>query len=85
MAGPAGIKPISVFGLAHRWERRAISKAYRAEYPAIQDEMCVPQHQRGLLCLIQDHIVDLDLIDEPVKYPDAELESKTKSMEMLWP
>ncbi|KJA29492.1 hypothetical protein HYPSUDRAFT_196840 [Hypholoma sublateritium FD-334 SS-4] len=77
-----GIKPISVFGLAHRWERGAISKAYRAEYPAIQDEMAVPSHQRGLLCLIQDHIVDLDLIDEPDEYSDVELESKTK---MLWP
>ncbi len=54
-----------VFGFAHRWEREAINKAYRTSYPAIREEMAVPPEQRGLLCLIQDHIVDLNLIDRP--------------------
>ncbi|KJA21926.1 hypothetical protein HYPSUDRAFT_41528 [Hypholoma sublateritium FD-334 SS-4] len=60
-----GSKPISVFGFAHRWERDTIGEAYHASYPAIREEMTVPPEQRGLLCLIQDHIVDLNLIDEP--------------------
>ncbi len=80
-----GIKPISVFGLAHRWKRGAIKKAYHTEYPAILDEISVPQHQRGLLCLIQDHIVDLNLMEEPVEYTDDAFESRTKSMELMRP
>ena len=54
-----------MFGFAHWWERDTIGKAYRASYPAIRNVMSVPTEQRGLLCLIQDHIVDLNLIDRP--------------------
>ncbi|KJA15136.1 hypothetical protein HYPSUDRAFT_48660 [Hypholoma sublateritium FD-334 SS-4] len=60
-----GIKPISVFGFAHRWERDTIGKAYRVRYPALQQEMgadSVEPYRSGLLCLIRDEIVDLDLI-----------------------
>lgn len=60
-----GIKPISVFGFAHRWERDAIGKAYRARYPAIQEEMeadSVEPSRPGLLCFIRDEIMDLNLI-----------------------
>ena len=61
----AGGKPISVFGFAHRWERVAIGKAYRARYPALNEEAgadSVETYQRGLLCFIRDEIVDLNLI-----------------------
>ena len=54
-----------MFGFAHRWERDTIDKAYCASYPAIRNEMSVPTEQRGLLCLIQDHIMDINLIDRP--------------------
>ena len=49
MATLAGTQPISVFGLAHRWKRGPIKKAYRTEYPAILDEMSVPQHSTLML------------------------------------
>ena len=54
-----------MFGFAHRWERDTIGKAYRASYPAIRNEMIVPIDQCGLLCLIQDYIMDINLIDRP--------------------
>lgn len=60
-----GNKPISVFGLAHCWERDAIAKAYQTNYPAIREDMNVPLEQRGVLRFIQDHVVDLNLIDIP--------------------
>ncbi|KAF9482411.1 hypothetical protein BDN70DRAFT_930098 [Pholiota conissans] len=57
-------KPVSIFGIAHSWERKTIQRAYREDYPAIKEEIHVSQDRRGLLCLLQDHILDLNLIEE---------------------
>ena len=51
--------------MAHLWERDTIVKAYHSSYPEIREEMSVPPEKRGMLRLIQDHIVDLNLIDKP--------------------
>ncbi|KAF8170386.1 hypothetical protein BJ912DRAFT_997456 [Pholiota molesta] len=59
-----GTKPVSVFGLAHGWERNAIRKAYREEYPAIAEEINAPRDQRGILYLLQEHVIDLGLTEE---------------------
>jgi hypothetical protein len=59
-----GIKPVSVFGFAHSWERKKIQKACQEEYPAIAEEINAPRDRRGLLSLLQDHIIDLNLMQE---------------------
>lgn len=81
-----GTKPVSVFGLAHGWERNAIRKAYREEYPAIAEEINAPRDQRGLLCLLQEHVVDLGLTEETKQGSstipdDAELDNFERGLE----
>ncbi|KAF8170380.1 hypothetical protein BJ912DRAFT_997419 [Pholiota molesta] len=59
-----GFKPVSIFGFAHDWERKGIQKAYREEYPAIAEEINAPRDRRGFLNLLQDHFIDLDLMQD---------------------
>jgi hypothetical protein len=55
---------VSIFGFAHDWERKGIQKAYREEYPAIAEEINAPRDRRGFLNLLQDHFIDLDLMQD---------------------
>ena len=39
------------------------------EYPKIQEEIALPKDERGILSLLSDHLIDLDIIHQPSKMP----------------
>lgn len=57
---------MSIFGLAQQLEKDKIAKAYLHEYPKIQQELNLPRSQRGIMSLLQDHMVDVELFREAI-------------------
>jgi hypothetical protein len=39
------------------------------EYPKIQEEIALPKEKRGILSLLSDHLIDLNIIHKPGKMP----------------
>ena len=58
-----GSKPLSIFGIAHRFQAETMRKKCLEEYPRISKENLLPE-DRGLLALIHDHLIDLDFVDD---------------------
>ncbi len=58
-----GSKPLSIIGIAHRFQAETMRKECLEEYPRISKENWTPE-DRGLLALIHDHLIDLDFLDD---------------------
>ncbi|KAF9523166.1 hypothetical protein CPB83DRAFT_910834 [Crepidotus variabilis] len=56
------LKPLSLFGYAHFLQKEKLRQAYMAEYPRVKDDLQVLPHDRGLLALIHDHLLELDFL-----------------------
>ncbi|PPQ69743.1 hypothetical protein CVT26_014018 [Gymnopilus dilepis] len=66
-----GVKPISLTGVAHSIEREKIQEACRREYPKITEEIRLPREERGLLSLLCDELIDVQLFErEPTDSAD---------------
>lgn len=59
-----GIKPLSIFGLAHLYRREDLRQAWQDEYPLLAQERRMPNSERGLLAFLRSHLVNLDLLDD---------------------
>ena len=67
-----GVKPISLAGVAHSIEREKIREACRREYPKIREEIQLPREERGLLSLLCDELIDVQLFErEATDSPDS--------------
>jgi hypothetical protein len=60
-----GFKPISVFGIAHLFQTERTQAAFMEEYPKLREEIALPKGERGILSLLSDHLIDLDIIHKP--------------------
>ena len=69
-----GSKPLSIFGVAHRFQAEAMKKDCLAKYPQILKENREPE-QRGLLSLLRDHLISIDFVEEE-KDDDISLEDR---------
>ncbi|KJA20332.1 hypothetical protein HYPSUDRAFT_43228 [Hypholoma sublateritium FD-334 SS-4] len=63
-----GSKPLSIFGIAHKFQAEAMKKDCLAKYPQILKENRSPE-QRGLLSLLRDHLISLDFVDDETDDP----------------
>ena len=61
--GESGSKPLSIFGMAHKFQAEAMKKDCLAKYPQILNENCSPEN-RGLLSLLRDHLINLDFLQD---------------------
>ncbi|KJA20329.1 hypothetical protein HYPSUDRAFT_68540 [Hypholoma sublateritium FD-334 SS-4] len=68
-----GSKPLSIFGVAHRFQAEAMKKDCLARYPQILKENCSPE-QRGLLSLIRDHLINLEFMDDEKDSPSSSVD-----------
>lgn len=56
---------MSVFGMAHLFERNRIIKEYAKKYSRVQEDIAKPKDD--LAALIHDHLLDLSpFIEEPL-------------------
>ena len=66
----SGTKPFSAFGIFHGMEKQQnrLGEAYKSDYPKLESELRKFQtkENRGLLALLLDTLLDLDLIKEKV-------------------
>jgi len=65
-------KPLSIFGLLHLFGRGRIRRAYLERYPRLPSDLWVEPVNKGLLSLIHDHLVDVNLLDSTHPTKDAE-------------
>ncbi|KAF9039112.1 hypothetical protein BJ165DRAFT_1407347 [Panaeolus papilionaceus] len=65
-------KPLSVFGLAQKFERDTIVEEYFANYPQIRSEIELPHRDRGLLTLFRDHLIDVELFQRHIQETEKE-------------
>ena len=62
----AGAKPLSIFGLAHNFGTEKTQREYQETYPFLCSDMQALRANPGLMALLLNHLVDLDLL-----FPDA--------------
>ncbi|KJA20333.1 hypothetical protein HYPSUDRAFT_816951 [Hypholoma sublateritium FD-334 SS-4] len=65
-----GSKPLSIFGMAHKFQAEAMKKDCLAKYPQILKENCAPE-DRGLLSLLRDHLINLDFVEDENDDPSS--------------
>ncbi|PPQ65421.1 hypothetical protein CVT24_011502 [Panaeolus cyanescens] len=71
-------KPLSIFGIAQQMEKDAIARAYLRAYPNIRQELNLPPSQRGVMTMLQDHMIDVALFQEAID------ETQASSKEQEW-
>jgi hypothetical protein len=59
---PTGEKTISVMGMAHSFEKKAIRDACLQGYPRLASDLHLAPENRGLLTFMSDHIVDFGFL-----------------------
>ncbi|KAF9044401.1 hypothetical protein BJ165DRAFT_1594963 [Panaeolus papilionaceus] len=64
-------KALSIFSFVQQQGRGKIAEEYRKLYPRIQSDMSVDQEDRGVLALLADYMIDLDLFREPSESTNA--------------
>ena len=60
-----GIKPLSTFGLVHKFEEKKIRASCVKDYPKVTEDLGAAKEVKGVLNLICDHLLDLDILKEP--------------------
>ncbi|KJA20356.1 hypothetical protein HYPSUDRAFT_1092600 [Hypholoma sublateritium FD-334 SS-4] len=77
-----GSKPLSIFGIAHKFQAETMKKQCLEKYPQILKENRSPEH-RGLLSLLRDHLINLDFVDDekadPIVLEDQDKEADVES------
>jgi len=58
------MKPLSAFGLVHKLEEKKIRASCIQAYPKVSEDLGAPQEIKGVLNLICDHLLDLELLKE---------------------
>lgn len=58
-----GSKPLSIFGIAHKFQAKKMRNECLHKYPQILEENRAPE-QRGLLALLREHLIDLDFMND---------------------
>ena len=68
-----------MFGILHGLEnqREALARVCRSEYPKLEAELRALEtdDNRGVVALLLDTLLDLDLIREPIKRPQSSVPS----------
>ena len=81
-----GAKPFSMFGFLHGLDsqRQALATVCKSEYPKLESELRALQNQenRGILALLLDTLLDLELIKDQVTGP---VERDTLLIEAILP
>ncbi|PPQ68130.1 hypothetical protein CVT24_002956 [Panaeolus cyanescens] len=68
------MKPLSVFGIAQKFERDRIVEEYFTHYPQIRSEIDLPHRDRGLVTLFRDHLIDVELFQTYLSESEKERE-----------
>ncbi|KAF9044390.1 hypothetical protein BJ165DRAFT_1480937, partial [Panaeolus papilionaceus] len=68
------MKELSIFGIAQKWDRKRIVQAYLDAYPALRAELELEASQRGVVAVMQDHLLDMKLFKEVL---DAERQAES--------
>ncbi|KAF9044388.1 hypothetical protein BJ165DRAFT_196670 [Panaeolus papilionaceus] len=55
------MRELSIFGIAQRWDRKKIVKAYLDAYPSLRAELELENSRRGVVAVLQDHLLDTTL------------------------
>jgi hypothetical protein len=75
----SGTKPFSAFGVLHGLpnQREKLAGAFLSKYPKLEAELRALEtdENRGVVALLLDTLLDLDLIREPVKRPQSSVPS----------
>ncbi|KAF9044367.1 hypothetical protein BJ165DRAFT_1480791 [Panaeolus papilionaceus] len=72
-----GSKSLSIFGIAQQLEKDNIARGFLQEYPHIRQELNLPPSQRGIMTLLQDHMIDVSLFQDVI---DSSETTKEKLM-----
>lgn len=78
-----GIKPFSLFGLAHSFGESEIREATLAQYPGLLKDIRNLHPDRGLLTLIYDHLIDLDFLTKDINSTSTLSEAEDTELVML--
>ncbi|KAF9522466.1 hypothetical protein CPB83DRAFT_911328 [Crepidotus variabilis] len=57
-----GLKPLSVFGLIHWFQKLQLKEACTMNYPRMEHDLKAPHPDRGLISLIYDQLLDVDFL-----------------------
>jgi len=75
-----GAKPLSIFGLVHNFGTEKTQRKYQKTYPLLASDMETLRANPGLMALLLNHLVDLDVLlpDADPKLPN-DLENHPRS------
>ncbi|KAF9525730.1 hypothetical protein CPB83DRAFT_896771 [Crepidotus variabilis] len=59
-------KPISMFGIAHSFQKDRLRETYIAEYRHIEKDVDAPRQERGRLAMICDHLLDVNIFSSSI-------------------
>jgi hypothetical protein len=81
-----GTKPLSVFGTIHGTQKKKMRKSFEEHYPRLRSDLALPRESRGLLTVLYDHFVDLDVIaGDDDSGSNSSPEEDEKEAEMILP
>ena len=57
------LKPLSVFGLVHRFQKTGLREGFEIKYPKMKEELSCSDSDRGLLHMIHDQLLDISVVN----------------------
>ena len=56
------MKPLSVFGVVHLFQKKQIRNACTVKYPRLVDDLKTGPNDRGLLAFVSDQLLEVDFL-----------------------
>jgi len=76
---PTGAKPLSIFGLVHNFGTEKTQRKYQKTYPLLASDMETLHANPGLMALLLNHLVNLDLLPNADPKLPNDLENRPRS------